>query len=183
MKLPSGEKSGQLAASPQRFDSLSPLAIHAPLLSEAAARFSQGREFLWLYGRPWAQQGPPCPSPAAARPSHRSCRASRGGHRAWARQRCPSRATWPESIRALQLPLAHALPWARLVEALYPPLICPHSHLSPLFKDGLCFLSGSSFGARRALLPGRAGHKAKPTAPCPALCVEKQAWGGAVAVC
>lgn len=105
------------------------------------------------------------------------------GHRAWARQRCPSRATWPESIRALQQPLAHALPWARLVEVLYPPLICPHSHLSPLFKDGLCFLSGSSFGARHALLPGRAGHKAKPTAPCPALCVEKQAWGGAVAVC
>lgn len=28
------------------------------------------------------------------------------------------------------------------------------------------------------LIPDCAGHKAKPAAPCPALCVEKEAWGG-----
>lgn len=86
MKLPFEEKFGQLAASPQRFDSLRPLAIHVLLLTEAALRFFPGSGVPLALWRPLGTagpagvgaQGPPRTSPAPARPSRRGCCASRG---------------------------------------------------------------------------------------------------------
>lgn len=151
MKLPFGEKSGQLAASPQRLDSL---AVHVLLLTEAAVRFFPGQEFLWLYGSPGHSRAgrggcsgtTPGLSCAPARPSHRSRCASTGrarslGSAALSWPCHPARRTdlgvHPSTLAvACAAPAPRAAPCppcpgARFVKVLYPPLICLDSRLSP----------------------------------------------------
>lgn len=158
MKLPFEEKFGQLAASRQRFDLFSHVAIHILLATEPTVRFFPGSGVplaLWqplgtAGDRPeWVLRDHPSPRlhSCPAQPSQLLCQHGQDT-RAWGQQHSPSRVTCPIAGLGVHLsspavsrvaPAHRAAPTPAapcpcpalgpgLLRCFIPPLICPSCH-------------------------------------------------------